>query len=77
MVTVRCGTINADAVDDAILSNSAVTIDGGDLTLASGDDAIHGGSIVITESFQGIESEVITINDGFIDLTATDDGLRR
>ena len=83
MVVVGGGTIIVDAVDDAIHSNSTVTIDGGDLTLATGDDAIHGdyvvtidgGSIVITEAFEGIESEVITINDGFIDITSSDDGL--
>ena len=83
MVVVSGGTIIVDAVDDAIHSNSTVTIDGGDLTLATGDDAIHGdyvvtidgGSIVITEAFEGIESEVITINDGFIDITSSDDGL--
>lgn len=83
MVWVAGGVITAEATDDAIHSNSTVTIDGGELTLASGDDAIHGdyfvtingGTITITESFEGIESEVITINDGFIDLTATDDGL--
>lgn len=83
MVVVSGGTIVADAVDDAIHSNSTITIDGGDLTLATGDDAIHGdyfvtingGSIVITEAFEGIESEVITINDGFIDITSSDDGL--
>ncbi len=83
MVVVGGGTIVVDAVDDAIHSNSTVTIDGGDLTLATGDDAIHGdyvvtingGSILITEAFEGIESEVITINDGFIDITSSDDGL--
>ena len=36
---------------------------------------INGGSIVITGAFEGIESEVITINDGFIDITSSDDGL--
>lgn len=82
-VVISGGTITADATDDAIHSNSEVTIDGGDLTLASGDDAIHGdyfvtvngGSIVIAEAFEGIESEVLTINDGFIDITSSDDGL--
>jgi len=83
MVWVSGGELDMAAVDDAIHSNDAVTIDGGTLTIAAGDDGIHGdysvtinsGSITITDSFEGIESEVITINDGVIDVTANDDGL--
>lgn len=83
LVSISGGTITAEATDDAIHSNSTVVIDDGNVTLAAGDDAIHGdlfvtingGTIVITESFEGIEAEVITINDGFIDVTSNDDGL--
>ncbi|NNE94406.1 MAG: carbohydrate-binding domain-containing protein, partial [Acidimicrobiales bacterium] len=83
MVVVSDGVIDATSVDDAIHSNNEITVDGGTLTLASGDDAVHAdylvtinsGSITITESFEGIESEVIVINDGFIDITSSDDGL--
>lgn len=83
MVDISGGVIDATAVDDAIHSNDAVTIDGGTITLAAGDDGVHGdlavniggGSITITESFEGIESEVITIDDGFVDITSSDDGL--
>jgi hypothetical protein len=52
-------------------------------TLASGDDGIHsdstleinGGDISITKCYEGIESAVITINDGNIHLVASDDGI--
>jgi hypothetical protein len=37
--------------------------------------AVNGGSISIIEAFEGIESEVIEINDGSIDITSSDDGL--
>ncbi|MFW2383869.1 MAG: carbohydrate-binding domain-containing protein, partial [Acidimicrobiales bacterium] len=83
MVVISDGVIDASATDDALHSNNEITIDGGTLTLASGDDAVHGdhlvtvngGSITITEAFEGIESEVIFINEGFIDITSRDDGL--
>lgn len=83
LVVISGGTIDAVAADDAIHSNDEITIDGGTITLAAGDDGVHGdylvtingGSITITEAFEGIESEVITINDGFINVTSSDDGL--
>jgi len=61
-----------------------VQIDGGVITLASstgkGIKAVtkyvqNGGTITITKSNEGIESQNIIINDGYIDITATDDAL--
>ncbi len=83
LVAIGGGLIHASAVDDAIHSNETVTIGGGELTLAAGDDGIHGdlavtihaGSITITDAYEGIEAEVITVNDGDIDITSNDDGL--
>jgi hypothetical protein len=51
--------------------------------LTSGDDGIHadstveisGGEIDLTKSYEGIESAVITINDGNIHLVSSDDGI--
>jgi hypothetical protein len=82
-VVIDGGTFDIDAADDAIHANGAVTIDGGSFTLATGDDAIHadatlevnGGAIDITASYEGIESAVITINDGDIRLVSSDDGI--
>ena len=53
------------------------------MILASGDDGMHsdatleinGGEISITKSYEGIESAVITINDGNIHITSSDDGI--
>ena len=36
---------------------------------------INGGTINISQSYEGLESKVITINDGTIHLNASDDGL--
>jgi hypothetical protein len=82
-ITITGGIINIDSSDDSIHSNSSLTINGGNIMLASGDDGMHsdstleinGGDISITKSYEGIESAVITINDGDIHLVASDDGI--
>jgi hypothetical protein len=82
-VLIDAGTFTIDTADDAIHSNANVTINGGTFTIATGDDGIHadatvtinGGEIAITESYEGIESAVITINDGNINVVASDDGI--
>jgi hypothetical protein len=82
-VTITGGTMNIDSSDDSVHSNGSLTINGGDILLASGDDGMHadsaleinGGDINITQSYEGIESAVLTFNDGNIHIVASDDGL--
>jgi hypothetical protein len=82
-VAIGGGSFNIDSSDDAVHSNNSVTITGGEMTIASGDDGIHGDAAVITKggkiniikSYEGIESKVISIADGEIDVTASDDGI--
>ncbi len=82
-ITITGGTINIDSSDDAIHSNNSLNIISGEITISSGDDGMHsdsslviaGGSINILKSYEGIESAVITINDGNIHLIASDDGI--
>lgn len=82
-VLIDGGMFTIDAADDAIHSNANITINGGSFALATGDDGIHadstvtinGGVIAISESFEGIESAVITVNDGDVHIVASDDGI--
>jgi hypothetical protein len=77
------GTFVIDSADDAIHSNGSLVIDGGTFIISTGDDAMHadstleinGGKISITDSFEGIESAVITTNDGDIRIISSDDGI--
>jgi len=82
-VQVEGGTFLIDSADDAIHSNGSLVVNGGTFALSTGDDAMHadstveinGGQIDIIESFEGIESAVITINDGEFHIISSDDGL--
>ncbi|WP_260871796.1 carbohydrate-binding domain-containing protein [Bacillus sp. X1(2014)] len=82
-VAIGGGTFDMDTFDDAIHSNNSVTITGGKLAIAAGDDGIHGdsailtkgGDITIRKSYEGMESKIITIADGNVEVNASDDGI--
>ncbi|MFN8421812.1 MAG: carbohydrate-binding domain-containing protein [Anaerolineae bacterium] len=80
---IENGTFALDAADDGLHSNDKLIVNNGTFNIAVGDDAIHAdnsveinnGVIDITNSLEGIEGVVITINDGNIHLVSRDDGL--
>ena len=82
LITISGGTFDLNTSDDAIHSNGNVLIENGKFTIKSSDDAIHadglveinGGTFDITSS-EGIEGTYVKINDGTINISATDDGI--
>lgn len=80
---LKGGTFVIDSSDDSIHSNGDVEIIGGDYEMASGDDGIHadnqllvlGGNLRILKSYEGMEGLNVTIQDGDIQVTASDDGI--
>ncbi|MEQ6121827.1 carbohydrate-binding domain-containing protein [Reichenbachiella sp. MALMAid0571] len=80
---IEGGTFTINSADDALHCDGNLVIGGGTFSIASGDDGIHadeeltinGGEITITESYEGLESNVLTINDGTIHLVSSDDGI--
>ena len=72
-----------DTHDDAVHSDNYVGITGGQININSGDDGIHadreliidGGTIKVVKAYEGIESQLISINDGDISLITGDDGI--
>ena len=82
-VVITDGTLNINSADDAIHSDGDIVIDGGTFQIATGDDGMHAdnsltinsGEITIYESYEGIESAIITLNDGSLHINASDDGI--
>ncbi|HOD00419.1 MAG TPA: carbohydrate-binding domain-containing protein [Myxococcota bacterium] len=82
-VVISGGNIEIDSADDGVHSDNAILVTGGSCLVASGDDAFHaeetleitGGSINITRSYEGLESKLITIDDGTIHIVSSDDGI--
>lgn len=77
------GSITIDAQDDALHTDGDMTISGGECILSTGDDGVHAelsltvldGKITVLTSYEGLEANQITLADGELDITATDDGI--
>ncbi len=82
-VIIDGGTFTINSADDAVHSNRTVIINGGLFVISTGDDGFHAddfleinsGNIVIEQCFEGLESNVITINNGHIKIDSSDDGI--
>lgn len=82
-VVIDNGDFTINSLDDAIHSNGTIIINNGKYAIATGDDAVHadtslevnGGSFVISKCYEGMESAEVTINNGYIQIDSSDDGL--
>jgi hypothetical protein len=82
-VVIDNGNFNINSLDDAIHSNGTIILNNGQYSIATGDDAVHadaslevnGGAFVISKCYEGMESAEVTINNGYIQIDASDDGL--
>lgn len=82
-VRILGGDITIDSSDDAVHSNGDVHIKDGIINASTGDDGVHadsdlvvnGGNINIAQSYEGLEGNTVTIDDGSLDIKASDDGL--
>ena len=87
-VRIADGTFNLSCDEDGIHAGNDdqqdgyVYIEGGDINISVGDDAIHaeglliitGGDIDVSKSCEGVEGDKILVTGGDIDVVSSDDG---
>ena len=79
---MESGSVSITAGGDGIHSAGDITLAGGSLVISAGDDGIHSdtsflitdGSVVINESYEGIEALTIDQQGGDISIVSSDDG---
>jgi len=82
-IEVYGGLMILDTADDSIYAQETVHVNTGCLNIASGDDGIvagkgitmNGGSITITKAYEGFEADSVQLANGFVDITASNDGV--
>lgn len=82
-VLILNGNIEIQSTRNGIKGKDLVYISGGVLDITAGTDGIEsvtlvyidGGQTTILDSYEGIEALDIIINDGTVDITASDDGV--
>ena len=82
-LVISGGSITIDAQDDALHTDGDMAISGGECILSTGDDGAHAdlsltvldGKITVLTSYEGLEANQITLADGDLDITASDDGI--
>ena len=83
-ITISGGHISVDSYDDAIHADGSVTISGeAGISVRAGDDGIHanetlsiqGGSVMVNQSYEGLEALFIDISGGDVYVRAADDGM--
>ena len=80
---IENGIFIINSADDAIHSDCNLVMNGGSYDISSGDDGLHadanllidGGTLDLTESYEDIESMVITLNSGTVHISSDDDGI--
>ncbi|MFH0756781.1 MAG: carbohydrate-binding domain-containing protein [Bacteroidota bacterium] len=83
LLQIENGDFIIESIDDALHSDKDLLISKGNFTITTEDDGFHAeniltiayADILIRESYEGIEAKTLTIQDGHIRLTSSDDGL--
>ena len=81
--SVLGGHLDATAGDDGVRSDVAVHLSGGAVDVNAGGDGVHsdvallidGGDVTVASSTEGLEAGLLSISDGTVNLTSSDDGI--
>lgn len=82
-IQIEQGNFSLNTVDDAIHSDQDILVANGVFDISTKDDGFHAeniltidyAEILIRESYEGLEAKTLTLIDGDITLTSSDDGL--
>lgn len=82
-IEIDGGEVHMDSYGDGLHSDGDVFITGGKLLIRTSDDGMHarnyfqmeGGEAAVEESMEGVEASEILVNNGFLWVTALNDGL--
>lgn len=82
-ITITADQDGLHSGNDEDESKGWIYIQSGNVTIKAGDDGIYadkevridGGKVAVTDSYEGIEGQVINIVDGTVDVKASDDGV--
>lgn len=83
LLTIEGGNINVVTTEDALHSDGDLVIEGGNITISADDDAVHAegaltvkkGNVSINKCYEGLEGMTVTVEDGVINIAASDDGI--
>ncbi len=81
-IIINGGQFTLSSYEDSLNSVGDIVINNGTLSISAGDDGIHadsgvvinGGSITMENAYEGIEGKLVTVGNGDIKVTASDDG---
>ncbi len=82
-IAIKDGTFTITSGADSLQAETLLYIQGGNFSIDAGDDGLHanvslavtGGIINIEKSYEGIESKIIDLSGGTINIIASDDGI--
>ncbi len=82
-IIIDSGNFTINSNDDSLNATNNIVINSGTYNITAKDDGIHadtsieinGGEFDILNSYEGLESQLITINNGYIKIKASDDGI--
>ena len=71
------------ALENGAIPSGGVTVNGGNVTAYSNDDGLHadgtlsitGGTVSVTNSYEGLEGSTVNISGGYVSVIAKDDGI--